>query len=90
MFTSLEYHIVHLRKVFQKLRQPKLFIKKEKCKFAQIEILFLGHKIRKGHVRMDPRKINAIMDWPRPKIVSELRSFLRASQLLSKVHPRLL
>ena len=25
---------------------------------------------------MDPRKIKAIMDWPRPKTVFELRSFL--------------
>ena len=67
---------MHLGKVFQKLRQHKLFFKREKYEFAQAEILFLGHRIIKGHVKVDPRKIKAIMDWLRPKIVSELRSFL--------------
>jgi len=47
---SLEDHIVNLRKVFQKLRQHKLFVKKEKCEFTQTEILFLRHKISKGLV----------------------------------------
>jgi len=73
---SLEDHIAHLRKVFYKLRQHKLFVKKEKCEFAQTEILFLEHKISKGLVQMDERKVNAIMDWLRPKSVSELRFFL--------------
>ena len=76
---------MHLRKVFQKLQQHKVFVKREKCEFAQIKILFLGHKISKGHVRMDPRKIKAIMDWPRPKIVSELRSFLGLANYFRKI-----
>ena len=73
---SLEDHINHVRKVFQKLKQHELYVKKEKCEFAQIEIMFLGHKISRGLVRMNERKVKAILDWLAPESVSEVRSFL--------------
>ena len=53
---SLEDHLEHLRKVLSKLREHQLYVKKEKCEFAQQEILFLGHKVSKGLVKMDERK----------------------------------
>jgi len=34
---------------------------------------------------MDERKVNAIMDWARPKSVSELRSFLGLANYYQKV-----
>ena len=38
--------------------------------------MFLEHKISKDLVRMDERKVKEILDWPRPKLVSKLRSFV--------------
>lgn len=38
--------------------------------------MFLGHLISEGKVQMDPKKIQAIVEWPTPKKVTELRSFL--------------
>ncbi|CAL5371561.1 unnamed protein product [Camellia sinensis] len=73
---SLEDHLSHLRKVFSRLREHQLYVKKEKCEFAQREIKFLGHVICKGHVKMDNRKVHAITDWQAPSKVTELRSFL--------------
>lgn len=66
----------HLRMVFDKLWKHELYIKKEKCEFARTEIMFLGHKISKGRVRMDGQKVEAIINWEPPKSVPELRSFL--------------
>ena len=40
---TLEEHVKHLRTIFKVLRENTLFIKREKCYFAQTEILFLGH-----------------------------------------------
>ena len=40
---TLENHLVHLEKVFDRLRPNQLYIKKTKCEFAQTEIKFLGH-----------------------------------------------
>lgn len=51
-------------------------MKKEKCEFARIEVIFLGHWVSKGQVRMDEQKVQAIVDWSVPTKVSELRSFL--------------
>ena len=73
---SLEDHLEHLRKVLSKLREHQLYVKKEKCEFAQQKILFLGHKIYKSLVMMDERKVQAIFDWPPPSKVTELRSSL--------------
>ncbi len=42
---SLEEHVEHLRKVFQRLKENKLYAKFEKCKFGVTEVDFLGHRI---------------------------------------------
>jgi len=42
---SMEKHVEHLRKVFQKLKGNKLYAKFEKCKFRVTEVDFLGHRI---------------------------------------------
>ena len=73
---SLEEHVEHLRDVFQALRDNQLYVKKEKCSFAQEEVSFLGHIVGKGKLRMDPVKIKAILEWEPPTKVTELRSFL--------------
>ena len=73
---TLEEHVKHLRLALEKLRGANLYLKPEKCEFGQKEIMFLGHYISEGRVRMDPKKIQAIVEWPTPKKVTELRSFL--------------
>ena len=51
-------------------------MKLEKCEFSREHITFLGHKISEGHIRIDERKVQAVIDWPVPTKVTELRSFL--------------
>nr|AAD22339.1 putative retroelement pol polyprotein [Arabidopsis thaliana] len=74
---SPEEHEVHLRRVMEKLREQKLFAKLSKCSFWQREIGFLGHIVSAEGVSVDPEKIEAIRDWPRPTNATEIRSFLR-------------
>ncbi|KAA0057109.1 reverse transcriptase [Cucumis melo var. makuwa] len=74
--TTMEEHRDHLQKVFQKLKENQLYVKREKCSFAQEQINFLGHVIECGRIGMEEGKIAAIRDWAMPKSVSELRSFL--------------
>jgi hypothetical protein len=73
---GIEDHVTHLSKVLSRLREYELYVKREKCEFAKAEIMFLGHLIGEGQVKMDPRKIQAIIEWTSPKSVPELRSFL--------------
>jgi hypothetical protein len=37
---------------------------------------YLGHIVGKDGVRVDPKKIEAMQDWPRPKHLNRLRGFL--------------
>ena len=73
---SLEEHQEHLKMVFKRLREHSLYVKREKCEFCSMEINFLGHMVGNGTVRMDQKKVQAILDWAVPTKVAELRSFL--------------
>ena len=73
---SLREHEKHMSLVFQRLRENRLFVKKEKCEFAQRKITFLGHKISEGLIKMDENKVRAIREWSEPSKLKELRSFL--------------
>jgi hypothetical protein len=42
---SMEEHVQHLPKVFQRLRENILYAKFEKCGFGVTEVEFLGHRI---------------------------------------------
>ena len=58
------------------MRKNRLYVKPEKCEFAQEEITFLGHKISVSLIRMDKGKVQAIIEWSVPTKVTEFRSFL--------------
>ncbi len=73
---SFEEHAEHLRKVFQRLRENKLYAKLEKCEFGVTEVDFLGHRITQEGLKMDDHKVKAILDWESPKSVPALKSFL--------------
>lgn len=71
-----EEHYENLRKVFETLRENQLYLKPHKCQFMQEEVAYLGHVITQGGVKPDPKKIACVKDWPEPKTVKQLRSFL--------------
>jgi hypothetical protein len=50
--------------------------KLSKCTFAQQQIHYLGHIISDKGIAPDPAKITAILYWPQPTDVKQLRSFL--------------
>ena len=69
-------HVEHLRIALEILRKEKLYAKFSKCEFWMKEVQFLGHIVSKEGIRVDPAKIEAIMDWKRPETPTEIRSFL--------------
>eukprot|EP00253_Pinus_taeda_P029666 PITA_29666 len=69
-------HEEHLRIVLQTLREHQLYGKFNKCDFYKEQIQYLGHIITKEGIAVDPEKIKTIMDWPTPKDVADIRSFM--------------
>jgi len=74
--SSLPEHVQHLTEVLQLLRAHKLYVKDNKCYFACASLEYLDHIISANGVATDPRKTDAMVNWPQPSIVTELRGFL--------------
>ena len=73
---SLDTHLSHLQQVLDKLREHNLYMKLSKCSFAQHQIEYLGHIISQEGVATNPSKTVAMLQWPSPTSVTELRGFL--------------
>ncbi|KAL5573969.1 hypothetical protein UlMin_023566 [Ulmus minor] len=71
-----EDHEAHLGLVLQRLKEHRLYAKFKKCEFWIEQVTFLGHVISKDGVSVDPSKVEAVSNWPRPTTVTEIRSFL--------------
>ncbi|GBG91477.1 hypothetical protein CBR_g52433 [Chara braunii] len=73
---TLEEHRGHLRQVLEKLREANFKINAKKCDWAKTQVLNLGHILDGDGVKPEDSKIAAIRDWPTPRTLTELRSFL--------------
>lgn len=73
---TFEEHLEHLREVLCKLRLHQLYAKESKCSFCQEQLEYLGHVISADGVATDPSKIQAMLDWPIPANIKQLRGFL--------------
>ena len=65
-----------LKSVFDRVRSVGLKFKLSKCSFLQTELVFLGHHISVDGVKADPQKVSCVEDWPVPKSIHDIRSFL--------------
>jgi hypothetical protein len=74
--SSLDKHAHHIREVLQVLRDHKFFVNLTKCAFAQPELEYLGHIISGAGVATNPKKTQAMVQWPTPTNVIELKGFL--------------
>ena len=62
--------------VLCRLEENDLFVKPEKCTFRTTEVDFLSMIVGRDGIKMDQTKVKAILDWPEPKNVKGVRSFL--------------
>ena len=68
--------ITRLGTVFQKLREAGLKLQPLKCELFKTSLLYLGHIVSEDGIRIDPKKVEAIHQWPVPVTVTDVRSFL--------------
>jgi len=71
-----EDHQEHLHTVLKTLVDHRFYAKLKKCDFWMEKVHFLGHVISAEGISVDPGKIAAVIDWPRPTNITEVRSFL--------------
>ena len=73
---NAEEHVEHLRLNFKLLRKHKLYAGLSKCDFYKDRIHYLGHIISDEGIFVDPENIEAIMNWPTPRHVTDARYFM--------------
>jgi hypothetical protein len=55
-----------------------------KCEFGKTSLIYLGHIVGGGEIKIYPSKVKFILNWPKPNNVTEVRSFLGATQYWRK------
>lgn len=69
-------HLQHVDLLLQLLRKHKLFVKMSKCEFGMEEVEYLGHIVGRDSVKVDPKRIQEMQEWPQSKTLKSLRGFL--------------
>ena len=73
---NIQEHERIVKKVLKHLEEHDLFAKPEKCTFSIQEVEFLGMIVSREGIKMDNSKIKAIKEWPTPKTIRGVQSFL--------------
>ena len=85
---STKERLDHLEEVLKRLSEHGVKTKKDKCRFFEDSVEFLGHMIDAKGIHTTPDKLQAIVDAPAPRNVNELRSFLGQLNYYRKFIPR--
>jgi hypothetical protein len=72
-----EEHARHLRVILQWHEDHQLYAKFNKCAFWLKEVLFLGRIISAEDIAVDPRKVQEVLDWKSPRLVTQIHGLLR-------------
>ena len=48
----------------------------QKCDFLKDRVDYLGFEISSEGVHASPKEVKAVVEWPRPQTVHDIRSFL--------------
>jgi len=82
IFTNMDDQETHDRIMLEALKQLRdndLYIKPERCRFRVTKVDFLRMIVSRDGIKMDPEKVNAILKWPEPTNVKQVRAFLGLS-----------
>ena len=84
---NYEVHLKSLEEVLRRLERVGLRAKRQKCIFMAPSVSYLGYVIDAQGLHAQPDKIQAIEDAPKPKNVTELKSYLGLLSYYGKFLP---
>ena len=73
---SLEEHEEKMKLIMDRLEKANLQLNPDKCEFLRDKVCYLGHMLNIKGVSPDPRKLEAVREFPKPKNVKNIRQFL--------------
>ena len=72
---TVDETITNFEKVLARLQAAGLKLKPSKCTLFARSVRYLGHIVSSEGISCDPEKIVSVKEWPRPRNVSDVRSF---------------
>ena len=87
--TKREEHDRRLHNLLQKCQTIGVKLNPEKLEIGLDAITFMGHRITKEGIVVDPEKVRAITDIPAPETIGDLRKFLGMISYVGKFIPNL-
>ena len=72
---SVEEHWEHLKIALEWLREAKLFGRIHKCEFLKTRVDYLSYEVSEQGIHASPKKVKAVLNWPKPQTVHDVRSF---------------
>jgi len=73
---DIAQHKKHVREVLRRLRAHGLYASPKKCSFHTDSVEYLGYILTPTGLYMAEDKIKTIQDWPQPRKVKDIQSFL--------------
>ncbi|MBW0506122.1 hypothetical protein O181_045837 [Austropuccinia psidii MF-1] len=73
---SEEEYVTHVSTVVSRLRANILFAEASKCLFHVSSVEYLGYIVSSEGLKMDQTKVQKILNWPPPRNLKALQSFL--------------
>src|SRR5882724_11131221 len=73
---DISEHKVHVKEVLRRLHANGLFARANKCEFHVTSCEYLGYMLYHEGLTMAPYKVQIIQDWPEPRKVKDIQSFL--------------
>ena len=73
-------HDQRLRQVLERFREAGLTLRREKCYLGKEEVKWFGMIYNRFGMSSDPEKVAVIRDWPAPRTVRDVKSFLQIVQ----------
>ena len=73
---NMDLHQEHVCEVLRRLRKHKLYANPDKCEFHSTTVEYLGYILSPEGLSMAEDKVKAILDWPVPRKIKDIQSFL--------------
>lgn len=70
--------VSHVKKVLDVFKNEKFYVKISKCEFGKSSLVYLGHIVGGGQLKMDPSNIEVIVKFAKPNNVTKVRSLFGA------------
>lgn len=80
-------HDNNIELFLQRCRKQSITLNREKFEFKCNEIDFIGHVLTSDGLKVDPRKVEAVQNMPRPQNVADVQRFVGMVKYLAKFLP---